>query len=172
MGKMKRLSVVFPLIVISLLAIGSCGTEVPSAPDGSTIEFIKATDGISICGGNIGELEKLIVSVQDRDGNFLNDVRVNFIVTFAGVNSPNSPFRIINNGACPETCERTPEEDWVMYDAEVFSPFETQTDDHGTAELLLYIPPIVELNVAVTARSGSNIEETGFDINADCPAVN
>ena len=141
----------FPALVISTLIIAlSCGPNPPFAPQGSTVEITDPPQDISIPPNSLA-VTRVEAFVTDPDGNALDHVRVFFRLSFAGRNdrvidsdgngtSDQRALQLVDPDECEEvafTCELVDESEWFQMGAFVDSPFETLTDDHGVADVLI-----------------------------------
>ena len=189
-NKIKSLALIFPVVLISLITIGSClGPNPPEAPFNSTLSFLGEFVGIENCGGGL-EPELFEVSVVDDQNIPLNGVKVYFDLSFANQNSliidtdgngiPDAPLlQMVNNDACPGGCLNTDIELFFEMGAFVPSRFETETDRYGVAEVLIIFPGYRSIydttrqflsaeSVTLSVSSGSNFTSNNFGVNAGC----
>jgi hypothetical protein len=194
LGNIKKLTknkliTVFSLFVISIGIIGGCGGG-STAPFGSTLTFIQATEDIQICGEGL-EPRLFQVVLTDAAGSPLNDVLLSFDLVFGTENSklidtdgdgiPDARiFQMVDNDACsPNKCMNTPIEEWFLSGAFVDSPYETITNKSGVAEVVIIFPGFLNIfndtgqligadPTTLTAFSGANAEFVEISVNSDC----
>ena len=176
------------LFFISFGLVGGCGVS-STAPDGSTIELISELEGvISLCA--LGSYEPIPVKVVVRniEGEPLNDVEVEFFLSFSGIGTPvidsdgdgipDEPvIMLIDNDQCPSTCWA---DEKILFDREICKGCRTEaylpsgvkrrTNDSGVAEITLLIRSGGIIDPAsLEIYSGSATPSIqSFSVNTDC----
>ncbi len=171
------------LIIVTLSAVLnlSClGGNPPHAPFRSTVAFLLEPGDILIP-PNALSASQYEALVTNPEGEPLNDVIVVFQLSFAGQNDivadtdgdglPDSKaLQLVDPDACPGGCLNNFISTWFAFDAFVDSPFETLTDDHGIAKVIILITNQNGTNVidpasfSVSTESGS-VDEVEFTVN-------
>ena len=190
-NKIRSLTVIFSIVLISFGTIGGCGgANPPVAPFGSTIVFLQVPDSINICSTGL-EPRLIRTLTTNAEGSPINDTQVNFDLTFGTENSllidtdgnglPDARiFQMVDNNACfPLKCMNTPLELWFGMGAFVDSPFNTSTNDSGIAEVVIIFPGFFNIfdetgqvlgadPTSLTAFSGSAVVTEEIDVNSNC----
>lgn len=180
----------FFIAFLAIGSIGGCGATAPDAPFGSTITLVPGIEDINIC---LDGLETILIRalVTNEDGLPLNDVAVNFDISFAGDNSllidtdgngigDSALLQLVDNDACePLDCTNTPIEQFVSFGALADDIFTDITDDNGIAEVLIIIPGFFNIfedtgqllaadPATISVFSGSAVVTDDFGVNNDC----
>lgn len=186
MNKTRLGLTLFPILIVFMLIVGlSCGSNPPFAPADATVTFVVPPPDVTIPPKSLNEeTVQAFVTKTDASGNTvpINSVRVIFSLSFAGpqdlVEDTNGDgvadahaLQLVNPNGCGNnfcgnnipSCECTPIEQQVALGAFVDSPFETLTDSHGVATIIILMsgdfpvsPASLEANLgngqAVTAQ--------------------
>jgi len=178
---MKRVFI-FPLIIITVLIIGivtySCGANPPFAPFGSDIIILNPPDEIGIPQEAIEPIQ-VDAQVLDPDGLPLNNVRVIWSLSFAGLNSivfdtngdgvGDAPaLQLVDPNGCGNlNCLLVPISQWFGLGAFVSSPFTTLTNNLGIGSVIILINGEAIVDPArLEASTGSGAVDTiEFTVN-------
>lgn len=172
----------FPAVVIGILAAGivavSCGSNPPFAPFGSTVEILDPPGDI-VAIGNTLTTRLVQAIVLDPEGEPLNDVRVVWSASFAGLNDKvvdtngdgvgdARAVQLADDHACaPLRCSLTPLEEWFSMGAFMDSPFDTLTDDRGIAFVIILLSgeDIIDPAFLEASTDSGSVDIVEFTVN-------
>ncbi|HWP91404.1 MAG TPA: hypothetical protein VNN20_04300 [Thermodesulfobacteriota bacterium] len=156
MNKTRLGFAIFPGIVVVTLIVGiiglSCaGDNPPDAPFGSTITILNPLEDVSIPPNAITPVGPIRTLVTDPDGFPLNDVVVEFTLSFAtrndiivDTNGDGVPdaraLQLVDPDACGGTnCLNVPISQWFALGAFCDSPCVKLTNNNGRADMVILI---------------------------------
>ena len=164
-----------PAAAAMLLFAYGCGDNPPFAPFGATVSILNPPVDISLpCGTQ--EVLDLTAVVEDIDGFPLNDVKVDWMVSFAGTNSlvydtdgdgiaDARAVQLVNPDGCEEVgldCALVDSSLYAPFGAFVDSPFLTKTNNTGRTRVLIMVFgdfPVDPANVTVSIGTAVDVAD-------------
>ncbi|HXG30797.1 MAG TPA: hypothetical protein VNK81_04055 [Thermodesulfobacteriota bacterium] len=153
LGFMLFPSVVVFTLIVGIIGLSCTGENPPFAPFNSTVTILNPPGDVIIPPNAISPQGPFNALVLDPDGNPLNDVRVTFILSFAGANDfvvdtngdgiPDArALQLVDPDACQpvsDNCLLVPISEWFDLGAFCDSPCTKLTDDRGIADIVILI---------------------------------
>jgi len=180
MKKSSLALALFPLAIVFIVALGlSCaGTNPPSAPFGSTVSLLDPPGDVTLPRGTQFLLE-VKAQVLDPDGLPLNDVKVDWRLSFAGANdlvedtngdgiADARALQFVDPDACEEvglSCELVDSKFYVAFGALKDSPVLTLSNNSGVSRILILAFgdfPVDPANLEVSIAT--DVDNTDFSV--------